>query len=336
LKLLAFVKGALGTTSQGYFTPGRSALDGGVMANGLIEHLLLYKYSGGQYIQLSTSTQSINNEGYVTFNGLGLNLPANSSTTTLVVKGDVHNFAQWGQIPDGISFDINNCHDDLFIFNQLGDRVQSGPNNINRGVNPIVYHTIIELTLPTPGWFEATNITASSVQLYWGWWPYSPYISHVDGYKLWRSLDPHNFPVEPIEYFGYGQYMFYDANLTPNTHYYYKFVAYNNISGDSPPLYDEARTLNTPIAPAFLEVTATSTNSLFLSWENVENEDGYRIWRSLIAYEFPTTTIAELPANTTNYLDTGLLPNTYYHYKLTAFNRWGESEPVYEGNSTNP
>jgi hypothetical protein len=296
----------------------------------------LYKYSGGQYIQLSTSTQSINNEGYVTFNGLGLNLPANSSTTTLVVKGDVHNFAQWGQIPDGISFDINNCHDDLFIFNQLGERVQSGPNNINRGVNPIVYHTIIELTLPAPAWFDAYNETATSVQLYWGYSPYSPYLAHVDGYKMWRSLDDHNFPVEPTEYYGYNQQQSYDTGLRPNTVYYYKFVAYNNISGDSPALYDQIRTLATPNTPPEFSLYATSSHAILLNWEDLVNEDGYRLWRSDIPEFFPTSTIAELPANARNYTDTGLLPNTYYYYKLTAYNRYGESLPAFAEGSTNP
>jgi len=65
-----------------------------------------------------------------------------------------------------------------------------------------------------------------------------------------------------------------------------------------------------------------------LNWtDNAGNEDGYRVYRSLLS-EGPFDNIApDLATNTTTFNDTGLNVNERYYYKVTPFNADGEGLP---------
>jgi len=73
-------------------------------------------------------------------------------------------------------------------------------------------------------------------------------------------------------------------------------------------------------APTSLVTTATSNTSISLSWvDNSTNEDGFRIERKLGA----TGTFAQIGtvgAGVTTYSDSGLTSNSYYYYRVRAYN----------------
>lgn len=83
--------------------------------------------------------------------------------------------------------------------------------------------------------------------------------------------------------------------------------------------------LNPPAAPTGLSATALSGSAIRLSWtDNATNETGYRVARALAA-SGPFTNIANLPANSTTWTNTGLSSGTTYYYRLWATNAYTAS-----------
>ena len=85
------------------------------------------------------------------------------------------------------------------------------------------------------------------------------------------------------------------------------------------------RSGNLPDAPADLASHGLGTNQAQITWTDVStNELGYYIDRSLDGTNY--TRIATNAPNTTSYLDTGLLANRTYYYRVIAFNGAGDSD----------
>ncbi len=77
-----------------------------------------------------------------------------------------------------------------------------------------------------------------------------------------------------------------------------------------------------PNAPTNLTLTANSS-SLSLSWDDVNNETGYYVFRSTDEnYFYPIDTLS---ANTVNYSDNTVNQGTTYYYYVKAFNNYGTS-----------
>lgn len=79
-----------------------------------------------------------------------------------------------------------------------------------------------------------------------------------------------------------------------------------------------------PIAPTNLIGTQETYDKLILKWtDNSTNEVGFKIERKLTSGNY--TIIGSVDANITNYVDSGISPNTSYTYRVYAYNPVGNS-----------
>ena len=93
----------------------------------------------------------------------------------------------------------------------------------------------------------------------------------------------------------------------------------------SAPITIDVVPLTPPAAPTQLTGDAPSRRRVRLSWsDNSTNETGFRIERSLDGTTF--TEIATRAANTVQYNDNSVAPNTLYYYRVRAYNSAGNSE----------
>jgi hypothetical protein len=81
-----------------------------------------------------------------------------------------------------------------------------------------------------------------------------------------------------------------------------------------------------PASISSLRATSVSSTSVGLAWDDVANEQGYRIERKLAsASSTAWVEFAVLGANVTARTDTGLLASTSYNYRVRAYNASGNS-----------
>ncbi|MBN1676539.1 MAG: metallophosphoesterase [Kiritimatiellae bacterium] len=81
--------------------------------------------------------------------------------------------------------------------------------------------------------------------------------------------------------------------------------------------YDELTVSLQPAPPANLAAAALSTNEIRLSWTDATaGEAGFDLQRSLDPADFSNAVPVSLAANSSAWTDTGLVPNTAYHYRL--------------------
>lgn len=106
--------------------------------------------------------------------------------------------------------------------------------------------------------------------------------------------------------------------------YYWKVI-----SGDSIGASPESSTWRfvvqlVPAAPANLSIAERGRQELALQWaDNATNEDGYRVYR-WSAPEANWMLLTTVPANSTQYTDSGLSCGTAYRYRVAAYNAHGE------------
>ncbi|MDR2952463.1 MAG: fibronectin type III domain-containing protein [Treponema sp.] len=77
-----------------------------------------------------------------------------------------------------------------------------------------------------------------------------------------------------------------------------------------------------PDTPEWLRTTGATVNRISLSWEKIANAEGYYVYRSS-SYNGHYDRVGN--TKSTSYTDTGLTANKVYYYKVSAFNRLGES-----------
>ncbi len=80
-----------------------------------------------------------------------------------------------------------------------------------------------------------------------------------------------------------------------------------------------------PDPPGDLTITARGTGALMLTWtDNSDNEEGFRI-RRRDTPDGPLLEVGHTAAETSSYLDTGLEPDSEYHYDVIAWNSTANS-----------
>jgi phosphodiesterase/alkaline phosphatase D-like protein len=183
-----------------------------------------------------------------------------------------------------------------------------------------VSYSTVPTTPPAPSWLDATAISTSQITVTW------ENVSNETGYKIYRSQTPsgtyNQIGTTPANTCTYT-----DQGLSSGTQYCYKVKAYNasGDSGFSP--YDCATPpySGTLSPPSWVNANPTSNTTMDITWENVSNETGYKVFRS------PTSNgtysqIGTTSANVCSYPDQGLSQNTQYCYKIKAYNGNGDSD----------
>ena len=163
-----------------------------------------------------------------------------------------------------------------------------------------------------------TPISSSVLRLTW-----SDNSDNESRFDVYRSSDGTNFGI--IQYLGPNTTSYDDANLAPNTLYYYRVYA-STSSASTASNQASGRTLpNPPSAPANLQVSAPANNQLRLTWTDTSpDESGFKIDRSPDGASWGTSFTVN-GANQTSYLDSGLPAATTFYYRVRAFSGGGES-----------
>lgn len=170
-------------------------------------------------------------------------------------------------------------------------------------------------TIPAaPTNVTASALSASSIRVDWSAVPLATL------YSVERSIDGVNFlPVGSV-----SVTTFTDTGLSAATVYLYRVQAFNQTIGGPYSAIASATTFSAPLAPSALTATTISTTRIDLAWtDNSSNEDGFKIERSLDGVTFAQ--IATVASGVVVYADTGLTPNTFYVYRVRAYNAFGDS-----------
>ena len=167
-----------------------------------------------------------------------------------------------------------------------------------------------------PTQLAAQALSSTSIRLTW------QAAADATGYRVYRS----DTEAGAYTQIGTSQTTDYsDTGLNPNTAYFYRVAAYNDVGESAQAGPASATTLaDAPVAPTQLEAKALSSSSVQLTWTAVADADGYRVYRGSAAGG-PFSQVGTTQAAVLTYTDTGLSPNTTYYYKVAAYNTTGES-----------
>ena len=183
-----------------------------------------------------------------------------------------------------------------------------------------------QVTTPTAPIVAPKNLrvlerTETSVSLAWD------DVLAEDGYRIERSTQSPTSGFSVVGNLSANKTAFTDTALTPGTTYYYKITSYNG-SGQksSSPETAVTRSEVLPLtAPTGFSARVQSSTEISLSWQDRANdEQGYYLERRTSGTSF--TTIAQLGANSTSYVNTGLSSSTTYIYRLRAYRGTETSE----------
>ena len=112
---------------------------------------------------------------------------------------------------------------------------------------------------------------------------------------------------------------FSDDGYLPGTFYHHRVRAFNGTESSAFSNEVLATTLGIQ-PPTSLTTAGVFNSSVNLYWQdNSSNETGFRVQRRLPGSP-DWVSVANTPANVTQYLDGGLLPRTFYYYQIQAFN----------------
>jgi len=137
-----------------------------------------------------------------------------------------------------------------------------------------------------------------------------------------------------------------DADVTVGKTYVYRVRAFNALGNSAYSMEEEETAIDDPVdpepedAPATPEgLTATASEEteakITLTWKDVENEDGYKIYRS-DTEDGTYSLVTEVAADVTTFTDQGILFDKTYFYKVEAFNSGGNSEQSQVATASTP
>jgi len=172
----------------------------------------------------------------------------------------------------------------------------------------------------------ATALSPTSVELTW-----QDNSDNEVGFKIYRREPDNPNPAEAtwkkIFTTAPGVTEYTDTRLTPNTYYIYRVRAYNSagIAAFAGPARITTPESLKPEPVTNVWPVALSVTSVRITWrDNSDDEFGFKIFRRRPIDPLWSRVILATP-NLTEYIDTGLLPETEYIYRVRPYNEHGTS-----------
>ncbi|WP_338873508.1 fibronectin type III domain-containing protein [Spirosoma sp. SC4-14] len=177
------------------------------------------------------------------------------------------------------------------------------------------------ITIPgSPSNLAATAASFSQINLTW-----SDNADNETGFELERSTTGAD-SWSKLADLSANTTTFTDPGLQPRSRYYYRIRAKNSAGNSAYSNSADATTPDLPPGtPTRLTATATSPDQINLVWVDLaDNETGFQLEQSTDNRNWAG--IADLPANSTSFQKTGLMPSTHYYYRVRAMNAVGVSD----------
>ncbi len=182
--------------------------------------------------------------------------------------------------------------------------------------NQAMATTPASITLQAPTGLTATAVSSSQIDLTW-----QDNSTNETGFQVQRRVASSTNWVQ-IATTATNATTFSNTGLQPNTTYHYRVQAFNATESSA---FSNQAMATTPAsitlqAPTGLTATAVSSSQIDLTWQdNSTNETGFQVQRR-VASSTNWVQIATTATNATTFSNTGLQPNTTYHYRVQAFN----------------
>jgi titin len=188
-----------------------------------------------------------------------------------------------------------------------------------------------------PGTLQATATSSTVIGLSW-----ADNSNNEDNFLIERAPDAGGVPGTFVEIasVGAGVTAYNNTGLAPDTRYWYRVRAANEVGNSAYSNQASATTLDVaPATPSGLVAQAISSSRIDLTWnDNASNETDYQLERAPDVSGTPGTfaPIATLGANATSYSNTGLNGSTRYWYRVRATNGVGPSAYSNQTSATTP
>ena len=179
------------------------------------------------------------------------------------------------------------------------------------------------LTVAIPNTLSAIDVTSSQVGLSW-----ADNSSFELGYQIERS--DNNTPYKRLIIASPDENAYTDSSLiVDGTTYFYR-VRMITVSGLNDAI-EEIEVFTDISVPTYL-TGRSSSSQINLSWvDNSATEDGVKIERSLDGVNY--TQIASVAADVTSYDDTNILAESFYYYRVKAYQDLNNAESVYSSSA---
>lgn len=173
-------------------------------------------------------------------------------------------------------------------------------------------------SLTAPSNLTATAVSPSQVDLAW-----RDKSSSETGFEVQRSTAGPSGTFAPLTETGANVTTYSNTGLSPSTQYCYKVRAIGGTSNK--PKYSAfsntscATPAPPPAAPSGLSAITVSSTQIDLSWtDNAGDETGFNVERCQGADCTGFVEVAQVAANATAWVNSGLMANTTYRYRVRA------------------
>lgn len=227
---------------------------------------------------------------------------------------------QWSQIIQVAASVTEYLNTDLSRDTKYYYRIRAFNDAGNSGYSNETSAITSEMPPVAPSNLSAEVVSSSEINLSW------TNNSHIeDGFKIERKMGAGG-QWSQIGQVTAGVMLYRDTDLSPDTKYYYRVRAFNDVGNSG---YSNEASATTevapPVAPSDLRAETVSSSQIDLFWEdNSDNEDGFDVeFKRDVSGQW--TQLGQVSANSETCQTINLLPDTKYYYRMRAYNNAGYS-----------